>query len=457
VRSTNPTARVALIGVSFALAIALPIAARPAFAVPPETSASSVRDATSASASASSSASASGSAALLAKSLPSPMSETNTCAGCHGTLSDPKLSAPPKDYLRSVHKDPRIGCVGCHKGDPRDPTVGAHSRPMGFDPHPTHAEVPQICGGCHSDAAFILRLNDRLTLGQAALYGLSLHGKLSASGDVDAPNCASCHGKHDIQPPSSPTSPVNRANVANLCKDCHADERRMSKYGLRVDQYDKWKGSVHGEAFAAGNPRAPTCTGCHGPHAPVPPDSSAADTACARCHEDVKQLFEQSPHSKSFRSRGLGQCVACHGNHDVARASAVMVGTGPDAVCMKCHANDDKPSKIAVELAEMLRGAQERAQGARNAVARATSAGLAVPGASYALERLSTAESKVRSAVHTLDPARLRVMVAQVDAPIADALNSVSTAEKARKTELRGYRVTLGFAGLLLATLLAKA
>ncbi len=267
-------------------------------------------------------ASGSASSALASRSLPSPTDLTNTCASCHGTLTDNKLRTPSKEFLHSVHRDPRIGCVACHKGDPRDPTVGAHAPSTGFTPHPTHAEIPQICGGCHSDAAFIRLINSRLPVGQLALYSLSLHGRLTAAGDTTAPDCSGCHGKHDIQPPASQLAPVNRANVATLCKGCHADKERMSKYDIRTDQFDKWSKSVHGLAFAAGNPNAPTCTGCHGAHASTPPDASSVARACGRCHEEEMHLFEQSPHSQGFRKRGLAQCVACRTATTTSRAPA---------------------------------------------------------------------------------------------------------------------------------------
>jgi hypothetical protein len=391
------------------------------------------------------------------RALPSPIDATNTCASCHSTLSDGKLRTPAKEFSHSVHRDERIGCVGCHGGDPRDPTVGAHSAAMGFRPHPTHAEVPDVCGGCHSDAAFIRRLNGRLPVGQAALFNISLHGKLTAAGDSVAPDCSSCHGKHEVLPPSSPLSPVNRANVANLCRGCHADRDRMSKYTIATDQFDKWQRSAHGEAFRAGNPNAPTCTGCHGAHASAPPDASSVAHACGRCHEEEMKLFEQSPHSKGFRKRGLAQCVACHGNHDVARASANMVGTGPDATCMKCHGHDEKPRKVADDIAGLLRGARERASSARDAVAQAREHGLRVPGTSYALDRVATAETKVRGVVHTLDPARVEAVVGEIDQAVDETLKLVADAERARRNERRGYYLALAFAGLLLVTLALKA
>lgn len=392
-----------------------------------------------------------------ARTLPSPVEVSNTCAGCHGTLTDPKLRAPAKDFSGSVHRDERIGCVGCHKGDPRDPTVGAHNKATGFEAHPTPAEVPTICGGCHSDAAFMRRINGRLPVGQAALFNLSIHGKLSASGDTTAPNCAMCHGTHAILPPSSPLSPVNRLNVANLCGGCHGDAKRMAKYDLRTDQFEKWEKSVHGEAFRKGNVNAPTCTSCHGAHSAAPPDAASVGRACGRCHEEEMGFFEQSPHSRAFRERGLAACVVCHDNHDVAPATALLVGTSPNSTCMKCHANDDKPRKVADDISRLLSGTIARAADARAAVARARAAGLQVSGASYALDQIATAELKLRAVVHTLDPARVEARVAEVDRAVADTLQRVSEAELTRQQEGRGYRLALALATLLFIMLALKA
>ncbi len=372
-------------------------------------------------------------------------------------LSDAKLRAPATQFAHSVHRDERIGCVGCHGGDPRDPTVGAHSAAMGFKPHPTHAEVPQICGGCHSDAAFIRVLNGRLPVGQAALFSLSLHGKLTAAGDPAAPDCSSCHGKHDIAPPASPLSPVNRANVAELCGGCHSDRDRMGRFGIPTDQLESWRRSVHGRAFAAGNKDAPTCNGCHGAHASAPPDASSVAHACGRCHEDEMRLFEQSPHSQGFRKRGISQCVACHGNHAIGPATALMIGTGPDATCMKCHGLDQKPRQVADDIAALLLRARGRASDARDAVKRSSERGVRVSGASFALDRVATAETKVRGLVHTLDPARVGLVVDEIDAAVDETLSLVARAEHAREVERRGYYLALGLACLLLVSLVLKA
>ncbi|HEX7602951.1 MAG TPA: cytochrome c3 family protein [Polyangiaceae bacterium] len=439
-RSISPYALALLVGVT-ALVAAMPSAR----AVPGDP------------AGAASASSAAPQTSATGRALPSPIDATNTCAACHSTLTDAKLRAPAKEFSSSVHRDDRIGCVGCHGGDARDPTAGAHSKAMGFRPHPTSAEVPGICGGCHSDAGFMRRLNGRLGVGQAALYGLSLHGRLNAAGDPMAPNCATCHGKHDILPPASPKAPVNRANVAKLCSGCHADAKLMSKYDIATDQFSKWQKSVHGEAFAKGNPNAPTCTGCHGAHASAPPDASSVAHACGRCHQDEMGFFEQSVHSQGFRKRGIAQCVACHSNHDVAPASPQLVGTTSEAACMKCHSNDEKPRKVADDIAALLRGARDRAAEARAAVARAHDLGLHVPGAAYSLQQVTTAELKVRGVVHTLDPARVETSVSEINSAVDATLKQVADAEKVRSLERRDYFIALALASLLFVTLALKA
>jgi hypothetical protein len=169
------------------------------------------------------------------------------------------------------------------------------------------------------------------------------------------------------------------------------------------------------------------------------------------------RFFEESPHSQGFRKRGLSQCVACHDNHDIQRATALMVGTGPDATCMKCHGHDDKPRQVADQIAALLRTARSRAGDARDAVARASERGLHVSGAAFALSRVETAETKVRGVVHTLDPARVGAVVGEIDQAVEQTLALVAEAERARAVERRGYYVALGLAASLLVTLLLKA
>jgi hypothetical protein len=178
---------------------------------------------------------------------------------------------------------------------------------------------------------------------------------------------------------------------------------------------------------------------------------------CGRCHEEELALFEQSPHSRAFRVRGLGQCVSCHGNHDIAAATTLLVGVTPDATCSKCHSRDDKPRKVASEIEALLRGARDRAAVARAVLARARREGLHADGAAFAADRVDTAELRLRPLVHSLDPARMEAGVAEVERAAVVVETLVAGAERERRVERRGYHAALGLSSLLFASLVLKA
>lgn len=378
----------------------------------------------------------------------------NTCASCHRSLPEARLRIPAEQYATSVHKDARIGCVGCHRGDPEDPTVRAHAV-EGFVPRPSHDSGIDVCGKCHADARFVRELNPRLGVDQATLYELSLHAKLARSGDKNAPSCATCHGTHDIARAGSATAPVNRRNVDRLCGKCHADRELMKPYEIKTDQVAKWQRGEHAKAFIAGDPNAPTCTGCHGAHAGA---AAAASTThvCGTCHSEQLERVSQSPHAKPFEQLGLSECMPCHDKHDVV-ATSWIAGMSPDSACSRCHARDEKVRRTAEEIATILRDVRTRGDAARAALEDARRAGLLVPGAGEALDELSTQELKLRVTVHGVDRNQLEVVAtaARTAADRATALANEARAD--RRLERRGYYVALGLSLMLLGLLSAKA
>ncbi len=221
--------------------------------------------------------------------------DSNTCLTCHLSLPDKKLRRVAEQYQESVHRDSRIGCAGCHKGDPTDPTVKAHDLARGFIAHPRHDQIAGICGGCHEKPGFIRSFNAKLPVDEYQLYKLSMHGKLTAAGDQGAPTCTNCHGVHDILAPESPRSTVNRQNIVQLCGGCHANKKHMAPYDIPTDMVEKWKHSTHGKAFAAGSAAAPNCIGCHGPHAGTHPGTPSVTAACDYCHTEEKKFLPQEP------------------------------------------------------------------------------------------------------------------------------------------------------------------
>lgn len=382
--------------------------------------------------------------------------DANTCATCHLSLPDRKLRVVAEQYLGSVHKDERIGCIACHKGVSTDPTVQAHDRSAGFVVRPTHEQIDALCGGCHEDPVFVRRFNARLPVDQKKLYELSRHGKLAIAGDANSPTCTDCHGVHDITPVASPATLANRRRVVDLCAKCHADKKLMQPYGLATDQETKWRKSVHGKAFEAGSETAPTCTGCHSPHAGTLPGTAITAALCDRCHADERDLVLKSPHARAFRKLGLGECVPCHGDHGVVHTSW-LAGTAADSACMKCHSRDEKPRKVAEEIARVLKDVDDDEHRASVDVELAKKSGLYVPDATFALDRLRTAKLRLTSRVHTLDLNAINEEIAAVKPIAAEARDIVEKARRERQIERRGYFAALAVAALLFILLVAKS
>jgi hypothetical protein len=390
---------------------------------------------------------------LRARRLARPEAHPNTCATCHASLPEAKLRVPAEQHAKSVHRDPRIGCIGCHKGDPEDPTVRAHAT-EGFIPRPSHDTVSGICGGCHSDARFIREVNPKLQVDQATLFDLSLHSKLSRAGDKNAPSCADCHGVHDVVRVASLTAAVHRKNVDQLCGKCHSDREKMKPYDIVTDQVAKWKRSRHAEAFAKGETSAPTCTGCHGPHAGAAAAGSTTHV-CGTCHEDQLKFVRQSAHAKPFEQLGLSECMPCHDKHEVA-ATSWLAGIAPDSSCSKCHARDDKVRRAADEIATVLRDVRTSADEARASLEEARRAGLLVRGAGMALDELHTQELKLRTMVHTIDKNQLRVVAKSATEAAERAGKLAEEARQERRVQRRGYYFAFGLSILLLALLVLK-
>lgn len=385
-----------------------------------------------------------------------PERDANTCLSCHLTLSESKLRVVAEQYARSAHRDERIGCAACHKGNPLDPTVQAHEKGTGFVVRPTHQQIATLCGSCHEDPTFVRRFNARLPVDQARLFELSRHGKIAGAGDAHAPTCSTCHGTHDIQPVATPTAPVNRRHVVSLCEKCHGDAEYMKPYGLAANQPDKWRKSVHGLAFAQGSETAPACTGCHSPHAGTLPGTATVSALCDRCHQDERELFLKSPHARAFRKLGLPDCVPCHGEHDVARSSW-LAGMAPDSACSKCHSQDARPKEVATQVARLLTEVEQDEHSVGVAISDARKGGLFMPEAQFALDQLHTARVRLIATVHTLDLPRLEEERGKAKALAQEAAGSVQAAQQARELERRGYFAAVFVSTVLFALLVAKA
>ena len=213
------------------------------------------------------------------------------------------------------------------------------------------AQTKNSCLDCHS--------NLPEPLGVAVeTYSQNIHAQ-------EGLTCAACHGgdatSDDPEKAMSRVAgwkgKIERKQIPELCASCHADAERMKSYnpGLRVDQFQQYKTSVHGQKWATGDTKVAVCTDCHGVHdlrAPSDPRSNVHPTniatTCSHCHADADYMrpygiktdqfanYQQSVHHDAMMVRGdlsAPTCTTCHGNHGATPPGVANVTN----VCSNCH------------------------------------------------------------------------------------------------------------------------
>ena len=140
--------------------------------------------------------------------------KSDTCISCHQAADDEDLRAPVEGMALDVHARHGLTCADCHGGDPTSDDVDESMDPdKGYVGAPERGEVPQFCGKCHKDAAYMREFNPGIRVDQVDLYWTSIHGKKLLDGDGKVATCTDCHGHHGILPASDPRSRVYTTNV----------------------------------------------------------------------------------------------------------------------------------------------------------------------------------------------------------------------------------------------------
>jgi hypothetical protein len=305
-----------------------------------------------------------------------------------------------------VHAAAGLSCHDCHGGNP-DPALADDADAM--DEHfaaapyvgaPKRADIPSFCGRCHGDPVYMNRFKPAARVDQEREYWTSRHGVLLKTGDTNVATCIDCHGTHGIVGPGDSQSPVHPQHVADTCSRCHSDAVRMAAYTLPdgrplpVDQYARWRRSVHAEfLLERSDLAAPTCNDCHGNHGATPPGLESVGFVCGQCHAREAELFRASPKADAFEehrdymkqagaagcaschpppsplaklgtSVGFAQCATCHGNHGIVRATVAMLAPLPPTPCDFCH----EASGTGGEFVEATAGVQPHFERTRNAL-----------------------------------------------------------------------------------------
>src|SRR5271169_3313020 len=82
----------------------------------------------------------------------------STCLDCHSAL-DPPLQVTTEKFAEDIHSQKGLTCASCHGGDPTKADLDAMSKSAGFRGKIERSQIPALCGGCHSDGAFMRKYN----------------------------------------------------------------------------------------------------------------------------------------------------------------------------------------------------------------------------------------------------------------------------------------------------------
>ena len=162
---------------------------------------------------------------LTANNARSPIFKFNvpqTCGKCHGAVS--------AEFMQSIHgKSLARGnwsapvCTDCH---------GIHNIKSHIDPASSVAAqniARTACGQCHGNVRMTREFG--ISSDRVKSYEESYHGLARRRGSVEAANCASCHGVHNILPASDPKSTISKTNLPKTCGKCHPGANRQFTNG----------------------------------------------------------------------------------------------------------------------------------------------------------------------------------------------------------------------------------
>jgi hypothetical protein len=136
-----------------------------------------------------------------------------------------------------------------------------------------------------------------------------------------------------------------------VCITCHS--AMPGKYSEPVKL---WKGSIHAE-------NGINCQGCHGGDAKDAanamkkergflgaPKYNDVPAFCGRCHVGVLKDYLASGHGRALATGGPN-CVICHGNHQIVKASLELIN---EKSCSRCH---------SYERAKLIKSAMQETEG----------------------------------------------------------------------------------------------
>ncbi len=301
-------------------------------------------------------------------------------------------------FRQGVHSEWGIRCHDCHGGAPEALETGpAHAGE--FVGIPDKLQTVAICTRCHGDPDAMRQYG--LPADQLAELRTSRHGQLLDEGNQDAPTCSDCHDPHTTLRANDARSAVFPTNIPRTCGRCHSDADMMAPYGLEVDQLEEYRESIHGVSlFEEGNFAAPSCIGCHGSHAALPPAVGEIANVCGKCHIDVRRALAEGPHGAGVETgRSLLGCTACHSNHGTEEVHPDQIAE----TCLQCHAAEEEAASLGEEIEQGVMRAERQMESAAEAIQELVLAGRSTSDARFRYRNAVTEFEQLAQVQHSLD------------------------------------------------------
>ena len=369
-----------------------------------------------------------------------PIDETSYgCLVCHADKR--------RAFVQGIHSEWGIRCHDCHGGNPESLEIDpAHAGE--FVGAPDKLQTVEICSSCHADPDQMRQYG--LPADQFAELRTSRHGQLLEAGNQDAPTCSDCHDPHTTLPSSDARSATFPTNIPATCGRCHTDAQMMEPYGLGTDQLDEFRQSTHGRAiYDDGNFASPSCIGCHGSHAALPPDVGEIANVCGRCHIDVRRALASGPHGGTTETGNiLLGCTSCHTNHGTERIDSESIAE----TCTGCHQEGGTAVRIGERIEEGVIRAEREMESAREAIAELGLTGRQSSDARFRYRNALTEFRQIAGVQHGLDIERLTDIELKVSS-ITKAIESEAEVADEERWEHRLLLIPLWFFALSIATL----
>ncbi len=250
-------------------------------------------------------------------------------------------------------------CLQCHGKDGIVSSKDGHSLRVDYAELKQSRHAKTSCSQCHSEVNVSHRRPcETITkkvdcsachteVGQE--YQTSMHGKLLAKNDPNAPACNECHGTHGILGKRDPASVTFPTNVPGLCARCHREGNKAAvRYaGTEHKIIEHYQESIHGKGLLkSGLTVTAMCTDCHTAHRVLPMSDTASSVnpknvpnTCGRCHHGIEEQFLRSVHTSMAgkTDKPLPVCNDCHTAHTIRRADTEGFKLTIMSQCGRCH------------------------------------------------------------------------------------------------------------------------